>query len=114
MALKILNPATSGDADFRKPAGASVKKYTVPAANATVVSSIIICNTGVVADNFYIYVMEKTYGIQGVKTAVYQGSLPAGESFQIVAGISLGEGDGIAYKSDSGNLTFTISGDESA
>ena len=90
MALKIMNPNTVGDADKRLPGAASTKAYVVGAGAAAVISSIIVCNSdAALSDNFYIYVVEAVVGSAANKTLIYKGALPPGESFTVVAGVSL-------------------------
>lgn len=93
-------------------AAASATIYTVPATRRAVVSTVVACETGAVEAKIRLNV-----GIGGAATAVgnalaYDLYLPANTHYGFTEGITLAAGDKLYVYSDTGNVTFTVFGEE--
>ncbi len=105
--LKILG-------QVRPVATVATNLVTMGVGESCVCGSVIACNTdATVADEIVIYQI-KSGGSPGVGNIIYMATLPAKESFTIVAGLSLTEGEKIFVKSTNGTTTFTVSGNLTA
>jgi len=104
MALKILGQVA--------PAGAALL-FQTGAAEVSVISSIIACNVDTVSYNFTIHAC--IVGVAGDATnTIFKGTIPPGESFTAVAGVTLGNLDAIRVYSNAGAINkviFTAFGD---
>lgn len=107
MGLKILG-------QVRPSSGVTGSLYQVtgPAVEA-VVSNIIICNTDAALEDDFIIYQVKAAGSPSVDNQIFAGKVPAGESYVVIAGLSLAVGESIRYYSHYGRMTFTCSGNES-
>lgn len=92
-------------------AATNADAYTVPASRVTVLSSIVVCNTGA-ATTYRVHAR-----INGAAAAVgnalfYDVAIPANSTDIHVFGLTLGDTDVITTRSASGGVTFTVSGEE--
>jgi len=105
MAAKILG-------QDRPAAATTGTVYQVPVGKSAVVSSIVICNTDPAnADEFILYQILAA-GSPGADNTIFLGEIPAKDSFVVVAGITLEEGESIRMYSTNGRMTITVNGDE--
>ncbi len=104
MALKILGQES--------PAG-NILLVQTGASERAVVSSIVVCNTDTAAYDFVIYAC--LLGVAGSSSnTIFKGTIPAGESFVAIAGVTLGPLDAVrvyASAGSTGKVTFTAFGD---
>jgi len=87
--------------------------YQVGGGLSAVISSIVVINTDAVAAETFILYAVPNGGSPGDATAIYKGMLPPGESFTVVAGITLDELEAIYIYNAQTTLTCTVFGDES-
>lgn len=99
----------------RPTAAATSTLYTAPAATATIVTCIIICNVGASStDSAQVYVVPNggpAPGPSAVDTAIiFNLPIPSGDPFVANIAQTLNAGDYIVVRSQNGNLVFTASG----
>jgi glucose-6-phosphate dehydrogenase assembly protein OpcA len=86
--------------------------YTVPASTSTVVSTINVCNRATTTDTFRIAVRPAGATLANQHYIAYDTSIPANDSINITAGISLAATDVVTVYAGTANLTFTVFGAE--
>jgi len=105
MALKILGQKKLGP-------GVTDSIYTVPPAKGAV-GNLIVCNTDATNPDDCIIYLVPSGGSPTASTTIFMQTIPPKESFVVVAGLSLAEGESVRAYSANGRLTFTFTGDES-
>jgi glucose-6-phosphate dehydrogenase assembly protein OpcA len=86
--------------------------YTVPASTSAVVSTITVCNRTTTSDTFRIAIQPAGATLANSHYIAYDTQLPANDSINITAGISLAASDVITVYAGTANLTFTAFGAE--
>lgn len=91
---------------------ATTALYTVPASRRAVCSTLVVCEVGGAATTFRVHV-----GINGAAAAVgnaefYNVALAANSHIGITEGTTLAAADVLYVESASGNVTFTLHGEE--
>jgi hypothetical protein len=86
--------------------------YTVPAATSTVVSTLTVCNRAAVTDSFRIAVRPAGATLATSHYIAFDTPIPANDSVNITAGISLAATDVVTVYAGTANLTFTVFGAE--
>jgi len=86
--------------------------YTVPAATSTVVSTLTVCNRAAVTDSFRIAVRPAGATLANQHYIAFDTPIPANDSVNITAGISLAATDVVTVYAGTANLTFTAFGAE--
>lgn len=93
-------------------AATEVTVYTCPASTNTVVSSVVICNTGIVDSWITVYVVGGG-GATALKYAnYYELTIPALDTFISTIGITLEDGDKIIIDSDTSAIAVSVYGQE--
>jgi len=108
MAVRILGQVAPGTS--------CVNLCQAVSGKSIVVSCLICLNTHLSNnDQVIIYLDKNNVGptMVGNSEAVFKADIAPGESFVVVAGISLGPLQGIHVKSTNGSVTYTACGDES-
>ena len=86
--------------------------YTVPAATSTVISTLNVCNRASTTDTFRIAVRPAGATLANQHYIAFDTTVPANDSVNITAGISLAATDVITVQGATANLTFTVFGAE--
>jgi hypothetical protein len=105
MALKILGQIKVG-------VGATSTIYQAGAGKAAV-GNLIVCNTNAANSDDCIIYLIPSGGSPTAETTIFKQTIPAGESFVVIAGLSLAEAESLRAYATNGYLTFTFTGDES-
>ena len=86
--------------------------YTVPAAKATTVSSLVVCNQAAVPATFRVSI--RVAGLADTaKQYIYYGlAVPANESFVATLGLTLSATDVVSVYASSATLSFNLFGVE--
>lgn len=106
MALKILGQQRPGS-------GVTVALYQAGAGKSAVVSNVVACNTDTTTTDYITVYQVLSGGSPGVANAIIANyPVPPRDSFIVVAGLSLAQGESIRVVSTSGLITFTASGSE--
>lgn len=105
MAKKVLGQVKPG-------AGVLTTLYTVPAAKETVISSYVACNLGAEAD-IRVAVRPAGEAIEDKHFIVFDAVITANDSIVLVHGVTLSATDVVSVRSDTGEVSFSIFGDES-
>ena len=92
-------------------AGAQVTLYTVPAATSAVVGVCYICNQGA-ATTIRARVNIAGAGDAGTQFILYDTAIGANQTTEILRGLCLAATDVVKVQSASGNVSFTLYGDE--
>ncbi|MBE7561231.1 MAG: hypothetical protein KJ058_18140 [Thermoanaerobaculia bacterium] len=104
-ALKVLgqsNPAASTDTDL----------YTVPASTSTVVSSIIVCNTGSTTATVRVFVAVGGAAVATKQYVAYDLSVAPYETVEFTNGITLAATDKLRVRASTANVAFQAFGQE--
>lgn len=102
--FKVLGQAQGG-------AGVQTTLYTVPGATATVASVCYICNQGA-ATTVRLRVNIAGAGDANQQFILYDTPLAANTTMEILRGLALATTDVVKCQSASGNVSFTLYGDE--
>ncbi|MBT9156699.1 MAG: hypothetical protein DDT37_01687 [Firmicutes bacterium] len=95
------------------PAAATdVNVYTVPAARATVVSSLVVCNRGTAAGTFRIAVRPAGAAIAALHYLYFGASLAASTTFAVTLGLTLAATDIVTVHASSADFSFSLFGSE--
>lgn len=105
MAKKVLG-------QVKPAAGTLTDLYTVPANKEAVVSSYVACNLGADADVRFA-VRPAGAAIDDKHYVIYDAVLDANDSLVLVHGVTLSATDVVSVRSDTGDVAFSIFGDES-
>lgn len=98
------NPAAGATADLFTPSSGTRK---------AVGSTIFVCNTGAAATTYRVY-LRKAGAASGVGTAIaYDVAIPANTTDPWTVGPTIGPTDVLSVRSASGEVTFTLCGEES-
>lgn len=98
-----------------KPAGTTLTDiYTVPASTNTVISHLALSNPGGTADTFRVSVAIAGAGDATSQYTHYDISLGANEAIELLKGATLAATDKVRVRSNGGNITFTLFGEEIA
>lgn len=106
MALKVLGqvaPAATTDTDV----------YTVPAAKATAVSTVSVCNRGTVTATYRIAVRPAGAAISNEHYVAYDTVIAAKSTDTWTIGISLAATDVVTVYASTADLSVSVFGDES-
>lgn len=95
-----------------KPA-TSTAVYTVPATRRAVVSTVVACETGGVDATVRINVGINGAAIAASNALAWDLYVPANNHYGFTEGITLAAGDKLYVYSDTGNVTFSVFGEES-
>ena len=88
--------------------------YTVPAAVATIVSTISVCNQAATAATFRIAVRPAGATLDPKHYIVYGATVPASDSTMITVGLTLATTDVVTVYASSATLSFNAYGSEIA
>lgn len=88
--------------------------YTVPAAVATIVSTISVCNQASTAATFRIAVRPAGATLAAQHYIVYGATVPASDSTMITVGLTLATTDVVTVYASSATLSFNAYGSEIA
>ena len=88
--------------------------YTVPAATATVVSTISVCNQASTAATYRIAVRPAGATLAAQHYIVYGATVPASDSSMITVGLTLATTDVVTVYASSATLSFNAYGSEIA
>jgi hypothetical protein len=88
--------------------------YTVPAATSAVISTINVCNRAAAPDTFRIAIRPAGATLSTSHYVAYDTAVPANDSINITAGISLAATDVVTVYAGTAGLTFTAFGAEIA
>lgn len=86
--------------------------YTVPAATSAVISTINVCNRATVPDTFRVAIRPAGATLSTSHYVSYDTAVPANDSINITAGISLAATDVVTVYAGTAGLTFTAFGAE--
>ena len=86
--------------------------YTVPASTSAVISTINVCNRAATTDTFRIAIRPAGATLATSHYIAFDSPIPANDSINITAGISLATTDIITVYGGTANLTFTAFGAE--
>jgi len=107
---------THGDANYESSGNVSRTLYTTPASNEASISSISIINNGESSGEYYLGIVKAsdsaTPGISTTQQIIPTKTLAAGETDEIIGGITLSSGDQIRIYSESPNIYAHIYGVE--
>jgi hypothetical protein len=106
MAVKVLGQVNPG-------ATSLTTLYTVPAAKATVASTLSVCNLSAATVSYRIAVRPAGATIDPKHYLVYGASLPANSSDFLTIGMTLAETDVVSVYASDTNIAFSLFGDES-
>jgi hypothetical protein len=116
MGLKILNNTGGVAIPVRRPLGALLNAYEVGVgglATSAVISSVVICNNdAALSDTFVLYACKAAESA-GANNVIAKGTIPPGESYVLIAGLSLAVGESIQVIDVGSKLTCTVFGSES-
>lgn len=94
------------------PAAATLTTlYTVPAATSSVISTLAICNLGVVV-NVRVAIRPAGAAISNQHYILYDASLATGDSVFLTIGITLAATDVVSVYAGTANVAFTLNGSE--
>lgn len=103
---KILGQAEPADTN-------AVDLYTVPASTETIVSTIVVANTGAIQQAFRIFVRENGAASGKNNAIAYDTAIQGSSQVAFTLGLTLSDTDIISVRSDAGNvLTFQAFGSE--
>lgn len=88
--------------------------YTVPAAQAAIVSSVVVCNRGATATTFRVSVSVGGGATANKDYLYYDVALPANDTFTGTLGLTLAATDVVRVYAGNGNLSFAAYGTEVA
>lgn len=88
--------------------------YTVPAATATVCSTLVVCNRGSAAATFRVAVRVAGASISDEQYLYYDPSIPANSTLTVTVGLTLAATDVVSVYASTANLSFNLSGSEIA
>lgn len=94
-------PGAATDADL----------YTVPASTQTVISSIVVCNTGA-ATTFRLHSCANAAAAAVGNAIAYDTPIGANETIVFTIGLTIDAADVVRCRSLSGSVAFTASGSE--
>lgn len=86
--------------------------YTVPASTSTIVSTITICNQGIVNDTYRIAIRPAGETLTAKHYIAYNGVIPAYDSISLTIGITLATTDVVTVYADTSTLSFNLFGSE--
>ena len=86
--------------------------YTVPATTSTVISTINVCNRAATTDTFRIAIRPAGATLATSHYIAFDSPIPANDSINITAGVSLATTDVITVYAGTSTLTFTAFGAE--
>jgi hypothetical protein len=86
--------------------------YTVPAATSTVVSSLIICNTGVASTTFRVAVRQAGASATTKQYLYYDALIAGNDTVVATLGLSLAATDVISVSNVAGTCSFSVYGQE--
>ena len=96
------NPAASTDSDL----------YTVPAANAAVVSTISVCNLGAASTTFNIAVRPSGANIANVQYVAYNTVVSSNDTIYLTIGATMQANSVITVQAATANVAFSAFGSE--
>ena len=88
--------------------------YTVPAATATVVSTIVICNQAATSATFRIAIRPVGATLATLHYAAFDVAVGANDSTALTLGITLDAADVLTVYASSADMTFSVFGSEIA
>jgi glucose-6-phosphate dehydrogenase assembly protein OpcA len=86
--------------------------YTVPASTSTVVSTITVCNQGVIADTYRIAIRPAGATLATQHYIAYNAAIPAYDTISLTLGITLANTDVVTVYAGTANLSFGLFGSE--
>ncbi|MBT9156959.1 MAG: hypothetical protein DDT37_01956 [Firmicutes bacterium] len=89
-----------------------VNVYTVPAARATVVSSLVVCNRGTAAGTFRVAVRPAGAVIASLHYLYFGTSLAASSTLTATLGLTMAATDVVTVHASSADFSFSLFGAE--
>lgn len=86
--------------------------YTVPAANSTIASTLVICNLANTTASFSLAVQPAGAAIANKYYINYNTPLPPNDSITLTIGMTLGNTDVVSANASTNNVSFSLFGSE--
>jgi hypothetical protein len=94
-------------------ANTSTGLYTTPALTSTIISSIVVCNTGTSQQTFRIAITPGTISSVAIQDYIYYDVIiPSNDTFVSTAGLTMTNGNTIMVRASSADVVFSCFGSE--